>query len=393
MKTLRRNSAFDWWAIFLLSVGSIVLPSRSVADRLDPEQIFLAKNSKPVLLAKANSDSQVKIKLSPKKQRTARTTASAKKKKSAVAKKKSTSKSAKRKKSKKRRKAGAKASAKSKANTKLVAQWTAAEAHLKKAKFSKTFIAHLKANYDKKSFGSVIRLNFLTFRRSPIQKNKPSPLAIRKTGEFMKKHREILDKAKKKYGVPSDVIAALLWMESQYGAIKGHFHVTSVYVHLLQSGEPGVQKSLVNLASHRRDFADLKTGAIKKLMRERADKKRAWAIEQLQALEIIDKKDAKDLAKLRGSFAGAFGWPQFIPSSYNSYAVASSAGRKGRLPNLNRADDAILSVANYLKHHGWAPGKKAQMQSLMGYNNSEDYARTILDIASQVRLSFQASND
>ena len=114
----------------------------------------------------------------------------------------------------------------------------------------------------------------------------------------------------------------------------------------------------------------------------RTKRKAAWALDELRALEKFYKKDKKMVSELQGSFAGAFGIPQFIPSSYFTY---SRPLKKGAVADLYSPDDAISSVSNYLKKTGWNSKKRTRkMKALMHYNNSEDYAESILQLSEQI---------
>ncbi len=74
--------------------------------------------------------------------------------------------------------------------------------------------------------------------------------------------------------------------------------------------------------------------------------------------------------------------PQFLPSSYLSFARAIAPKTQ---PNLDEADDAIMSVAFYLKQHGWrAADPTSRVKALMAYNNSADYANAILALSEKL---------
>ena len=75
--------------------------------------------------------------------------------------------------------------------------------------------------------------------------------------------------------------------------------------------------------------------------------------ELLDALRILDSGDI-DLARLRGSWAGAMGQPQFMPSSYLRYAEDFDGD--GRRDIWSTPGDVFASIANYLKQHGWTAG-------------------------------------
>jgi membrane-bound lytic murein transglycosylase B len=258
--------------------------------------------------------------------------------------------------------------------------WKYTEAQLKKAKFKKSFIKALRETYEARHFQQTVELNVLLFLRKRddhgVQVSKD---AVETVKAFMEANRSSLSAAEKEHGVSSSVIASLLWLESRHGENRGRFHVPSVYLHLLQAPRPDVVAHLKR-ASH--NFAPLITKKNLAEIEARTVKKAAWAVGELKALEKLYAKDPKLVRGLRGSFAGAFGIPQFIPSSYLRWARTQ---RKSVSPDLNRPQDAIQSVAYYLKDNGWRKGRdKTFVKALMKYNNSMDYAQAILKLAGKV---------
>jgi len=87
---------------------------------------------------------------------------------------------------------------------------------------------------------------------------------------------------------------------------------------------------------------------------------------------------------MKGSYAGAIGIAQFMPT--NAYKMAQDGNGDGR-KNLYEHADAIASVAYYLKYHGWKPGisAKKQHRMILHYNNSDVYANTVLKIAKKLK--------
>ena len=114
----------------------------------------------------------------------------------------------------------------------------------------------------------------------------------------------------------------------------------------------------------------------------RTHKKSEFAVRELHALESAFKKHWKIGSTFRGSYSGAFGMPQFLPSSYIRYARSMTPEAQ---PALDEADDAILSVAYYLKENGWqAKIPDSQVKALLNYNNSLDYAKAILALSEKI---------
>jgi membrane-bound lytic murein transglycosylase B len=259
--------------------------------------------------------------------------------------------------------------------------WKFVERKLKAAKFKKSFIKALKAQYEEKAFLDVLELNVLLFlRKSDYHGVQVTDDAVAEVQKFVQDHSQPMGVARKKYGVPGELVASLLWIESRYGKNLGTYHVPSVFLHLIQANRGVV---IEYLKSHTARFTDKITKAERREIAKRTQAKARWAISELKALEKMHLKDPHLLQDLRGSFAGAYGMPQFLPSSY---LVWAKSAKKGKSAKLEQPEDAILSVANYLKSNGWRPQKKnSHMKALLHYNNSSDYANAILKLADLVR--------
>jgi membrane-bound lytic murein transglycosylase B len=268
--------------------------------------------------------------------------------------------------------------------------WSVVERKLSKAGFQPAFVQSLKGVYEPRDFKSVVELNTLLFLRTKNdhdgQANSDSAAQVR---AFIEHHRTTLDQAQAQHGVSSSVVASLLYIESRYGQNPGRYHVPSIYAHLLQSDREDVIQHLGANGASRFTQAKLGKKELAKI-RERAKKKSKWALDEMRAVEKMYNRNASLALNLRGSFAGAFGMPQFIPSSYNRWAKAAD-GKSA--PDLLRPDDAIHSVAYYLRRNGWQPNKsKSRIKALMHYNNSRDYADAILKLADQAEGRSVASD-
>ncbi|HQX94396.1 MAG TPA: lytic murein transglycosylase, partial [Thermomonas sp.] len=111
---------------------------------------------------------------------------------------------------------------------------------------------------------------------------------------FLAEHRAALQRAEDKYGVPKEVVTAILGVETSYGGNKGsHLVVDALYT----------------LA-----FAYPRSGDPAKVDRE--NKREAFFRDELAQLFALGKEQGFDIATLKGSYAGAMGWGQFMPSSY-----------------------------------------------------------------------------
>ena len=265
------------------------------------------------------------------------------------------------------------------------------EKKLTKSGFSEPFIRDVMASYEPRDFASVVELNVLLFlRKSDYHGPQVNEEAEREVRKFSVANREALEKAELTNKVPSEVIASLLWIESRHGKNAGDFHVPSVYLHLLQAPRAPIQQYLLTRTSR---YTDRTTKKDRKEIIARTHRKAEWAITELKALERIHRWKWKMGSEFRGSFSGAFGIPQFIPSSYVKWARSMKAEQNpSAQPNLSRPPDSIMSVAYYLRDHGWKSEEAdSHVAALMTYNNSRDYANAILSLAEKAGQKTPAS--
>lgn len=145
--------------------------------------------------------------------------------------------------------------------------------------------------------------------------------------EFWRKHRQTLQSAEQIYGVPQEIILAVIGVETVYGRDSGKYRVLD---------------ALTTLAFDYPRRADFFRG-------------------ELENYLLLARDEQYDLLDMRGSYAGAMGIPQFMPSSHRKYAVDFNGNNKIDL--LNEPADAIGSVANYLHGYGWASGKRIAVRA------------------------------
>ncbi len=139
--------------------------------------------------------------------------------------------------------------------------------------------------------------------------------------EFWDANADVLAKAEREYGVPAQIIVAILGVETRYGRHKGGYRIMD---------------SLTTLAL---DYP----------------KRASFFRSELEQFLLLAREEGLDPLSLSGSYAGAMGKPQFISSSYRRYAVDFDGDGKRDL--LDNTADAVGSVANYFKRHGWQRGE------------------------------------
>lgn len=245
----------------------------------------------------------------------------------------------------------------------------------------------IKFNQEKKSGMSrdqIVQLNVLGFLSPGDYSKHYSSNAVKQIRKFLKKYKNTLATAEKNYQVPQEVIASLLWVETKHGKTMGQFHLPIVYFSLMQSTHPEVAKTVLTELNFRKPAsnsaaASMSYTELQNKVMQRLTNKAKWALEQLKTMEKFSAR----MFGIKSSFAGAFGCSQFIPTSYEKYAVSTSAKK---LPNLFDMKDCIYSVANFLHQNGWSPqDQKSQSDALFEYNRIRDYGDVILKLSTDAR--------
>ena len=198
------------------------------------------------------------------------------------------------------------------------------------------------------------------------------PKRINDGRAFLASHRAELQRAEAKYGVPAEIITAIIGVETSYGGNKGSYPVID---------------ALYTLA-----FAYPRTGDPAKLARE--NQREAFFRDELAQLFALGKTEGFDISTLKGSYAGAMGWGQFMPSSYRDYALDGDGDGKRDL--FNDLDDVFASVANYFVRKGsWQRGGPVMQRALRDAGAADFNADKIeLDqtLASLARLGYRPAN-
>ncbi len=195
--------------------------------------------------------------------------------------------------------------------------------------------------------------------------------------KFLQKESTFLTQVEARYQVDKEVIVSILFIESAFGANTGNNTVFNVFFTLSQAADPDILNAT---------FLKLKEKHPQLTFEEielRAEKKSAWAYQELKHLLTIAQKENLDVLNIKGSWAGAFGIAQFLPSSYLRYAVDGNNDQKVRLYNRY---DSIESVANYLKEKGWKDGltEEKKRTVIRQYNNSTPYIDTVLQLSQKL---------
>jgi membrane-bound lytic murein transglycosylase B len=170
----------------------------------------------------------------------------------------------------------------------------------------------------------VVRAISMPATSRPWYKFKPLVVDAAQVADglrFWNENADVLERAQRDFGVPESVIVALIGIESRYGTHTGGF---------------GVVDSLYTLGfdSHKRTD---------------------YFRSELEQFLVLARDQGWDPGQIHSSFAGALGWPQFMPSSYRRFAIDYS--NDGKIDLWTDASDIVGSVANYLHEFGWKEGQ------------------------------------
>lgn len=175
---------------------------------------------------------------------------------------------------------------------------------LNEAVFQPQIIESMDRPYEKKNW-DVYKALFLT------------PARVQAGVEFWRANQQTLEQVQKQYGVPADVIVAIIGVETLYGKNQGKYRVLD---------------ALTTLAFH-------------------YPKRSEFFTKELREYLLLCREQRVSATKYMGSYAGAIGKPQFMPSSYRFYAIDFNG--KGQADLMSEDRDVISSVANYFAKHGW----------------------------------------
>lgn len=173
--------------------------------------------------------------------------------------------------------------------------------------------------------------------------------SVKRGQEVLQKNKLIFESIENKYGVDKEIIVAIYRLETNLGNYRGKYLV----------------------------FNGLLTLAVLE------NRRSSWAEKEFINLLVYCKNNQKDPLSIMGSWAGAFGLFQFIPSSVIQYAVDGDGDGEIDPDNFS---DAMASIANYLKSNGWEKNNlQKEKRAIWAYNHCDDYVKAVLAYANACR--------
>ena len=190
---------------------------------------------------------------------------------------------------------------------------------------------------------------------------------------YLQEHEDALDAVEKRYGVDKTVITAILLVETRLGNSVGRRSILNTLSTLASLSDTDIWDAF---------FKEISKSVSINLddFESWARKKSGWAYTELAAFIRYTARENLDPVAINGSYAGALGIAQFMPTSILAYG--SDGNQDGRIDLFDHSD-AAASIASYLKHFGWRPGIDREKASkvIFRYNRSQYYVDTILKIS------------
>ncbi len=206
---------------------------------------------------------------------------------------------------------------------------------------------------DQKISRRVLELMDKQWKRRPYYEYFPlflTPKTIRTGKKKLQIYKDLLGRIEKQFGVEREIIVAIWGIETRYGANQGGFNILQTL------------NTLFAAYPRRADF---------------------FRKELIQFL-ILCREHGVDPRTAKGSYAGAFGQAQFMPSSFRRFAVSFDDNEQCDL--WNSVPDALASIANYIKLHGWKEGTPVYVE--LGNSLKDKRLRTAMEEGRKGRISW-----
>ncbi len=247
-------------------------------------------------------------------------------------------------------------------------------------------ISDPRTHFDEK----FVRINVTGHLTKTDYSHNYSPKSVERTRCFISDNYAALSNAETKYGVPKEIIASILWVETRHGDYLGRNHMPSVFLSTAMADQPQFLEMNKKVLKEKFDGSPEELPDLEEKILKKALRKVNWAIDELIALQKLARVSPVPVLEINGSWAGAFGISQFLPSSYLKWAVDGNGDGK---INIFDIDDAIFSVGNYLAGNGWGTTEEEHRNAVYNYNNSYDYVDAVMKLARLVSEADRREED
>ena len=215
---------------------------------------------------------------------------------------------------------------------------------------------------------------FFVYRERSLNYDQfTKPVYINKAAAFVKQHKNAFEFCRSEYGVSDNIIASILLVETKLGDYVGRLSTLNTLATMAALEKAPARTRLWKYLGARYKIS-------RKWFEKKAKRRSRWAYKELNAFLTYCFTENIPPETVKGSFAGAIGICQFMPTSI--IAFAKDGNHDGRVDLFDPAD-AIASVAFYLKKAGWKKGlsnKKAE-RVIFRYNRSRPYVSSVMKIA------------
>ncbi len=244
------------------------------------------------------------------------------------------------------------------------------------------FIINLINSENTKFDEKYIKINVTGYLQKIDYSHNYKGKSLIKTKEFLIQYDSLLTEVSNKYQVNKEIIVAILWVETKLGTYTGNNHIPSVFLSTALVNLPKYIEINISEIDSTKYSKDEYNNLVNKIYK-RSQKKSSWAINELIAMYELEQENKLKFDNIYGSWAGAFGYSQFLPSSYKKWAVD---GNNDNYINLFEFEDAVYSIANYLKVHGWNNNNEEQQRkAIFAYNNSNKYVDAVLILSKKLK--------
>jgi len=197
------------------------------------------------------------------------------------------------------------------------------------------------------------------------------PRQIEQGRKFMKENEAVLSAVQERFGASPRIITSILIVESRLGTYPMPYNVFNAYANLAFVLDPVYWKEIQNR------YGDAYPEIRSEATAARAKKKAKWAVRELYYLSQIADHLETDPLSLSGSFAGAMGPAQFIPSSFWIFGLDGNGDGMADPSNMS---DAAFSMGHYLRKFGWRENAPVEQKrrAIWHYNRSRVYVNTVM---------------